>query len=78
MMFSQQISIEKRRSLRYISPMMVNELEILKTLLGSLVQNSGVAVGPGDDCAVLDFAGGKLTLQAYPGWKIEPAGAPFF
>ena len=40
--------------------MMVNELEILKTLLGSLVQNSGVAVGPGDDCAVLDFAGGKL------------------
>lgn len=39
---------------------MLNELEILKTLLGSLEQNSGVAVGPGDDCAVLDFAGGKL------------------
>ena len=23
--------------------------------------------------APADFAGGKLTLQAYPGWKIEPA-----
>ncbi len=40
--------------------MMINELKILNALLPGLPQSPDVAVGPGDDCAVLNFGGGLL------------------
>ena len=38
------------------------ELELLDSILPSLRQNSTVITGPGDDCAVVEFNGGKLLL----------------
>lgn len=38
------------------------ELELLDSILPSLRQNQTVITGPGDDCAVVEFNGGKLLL----------------
>ncbi len=43
---------------------MPDELEILRRLLPGLPAGSGVALGPGDDCAALEISGGKLLLAA--------------
>ena len=43
---------------------MMDELKILSGLLPELAQNSSVAVGPGDDCAVLLLPGGDVDLLA--------------
>lgn len=43
---------------------MLNELDILGRLLPLLPQNDGVLTGPGDDCAVLAWGGGRVLLAA--------------
>ena len=42
----------------------MEELKILSGLLPELEQNATVAVGPGDDCAVLKLPGGNVDLLA--------------
>ena len=44
--------------------MAIDELKLLYGVLAGLRQNSTVAVGPGDDCAVLLFPGGGFDLLA--------------
>ena len=70
--------------------MAIEELKILSALLPELEQNSTVAEGPGDDCAVLDFPGGgedqllaavdQLAGEVHysPGTSPEDAGAKLF
>ncbi len=43
---------------------MLDELYILKHLLPSLSQSESVRIGPGDDCAALEFGNGSLLLAA--------------
>lgn len=43
---------------------MPDELDILKKLLPTLPQAGSVAVGPGDDCAALEWSGDTLLLAA--------------
>ncbi len=43
---------------------MPDERDILKKLLPSLAQTGGVRIGPGDDCAAMEFRPGKLLLAA--------------
>lgn len=43
---------------------MIDELNILDALLPELAMRADVALGPGDDCAVLDLGGGMLLLAA--------------
>ncbi len=43
---------------------MLKELDILRQLLPALPQHDGVLTGPGDDCAVLAWGGGRVLLAA--------------
>ncbi len=59
---------------------MLQERNILKALLPTLGQFPGVAVGPGDDCAVLEIPGGNDLLaavdQVIGRIHFDPAGTP--
>jgi len=43
---------------------MLNELDLLRSLLPTLAQGKGVVAGPGDDCAILETGGTMLQLAA--------------